>query len=69
MNPDGKAQGLENLPDSGKLLQRRGPWIGSGEWWDRDSWSREEWDVQLDSGVLYRLVREKHDWLIEGIYG
>ncbi len=54
---------------SGRLLQRRGPWTGSGEWWDRDSWSREEWDVQLDNGTLYRLVRERHHWLVEGVYG
>lgn len=54
---------------SGRLLQRRGPWLGSGDWWDRDSWSREEWDVQLDTGTLYRLVREDHHWLVEGVYG
>lgn len=55
---------------NGRLLRRRGPWLGSGDWWeDRHSWSRQEWDVQLENGSIYRLVREEYQWLLEGIYG
>jgi len=45
-----------------------GPWRLSGDWWGEDSWQREEWDVALSDGAVYRVYREKDEWLIEGIY-
>ncbi|MFV1995977.1 MAG: hypothetical protein ACC661_11135 [Verrucomicrobiales bacterium] len=55
---------------AGRLHQRRGPWLGSGHWWEkREHWSREEWDVQLDDGRLLRLVRQAGSWSVEGVYG
>jgi argininosuccinate lyase len=53
----------------GRIVQRRGPWRRSGEWWDNDAaWAREEWDVELDRGGLYRLTRTRDGWWLEGIY-
>ena len=45
-----------------------GPWKNSGNWWDRESWNREEWDVELASGGLYRVVWEAGQWVIDGVY-
>ncbi len=45
-----------------------GPWKNSGHWWDQDRWDRQEWDVELDSGGLYRIAYEANQWLIDGIY-
>jgi protein ImuB len=32
---------------SGDILWMAGPWRSSGDWWDRDGWSRDEWDIAL----------------------
>ncbi len=53
----------------GTVLAVRGPWRGSGDWWQRDlSWEREEWDVALAGGGLYRVVRTPQGWWVEGEY-
>jgi protein ImuB len=51
----------------GAVLDRAGPWRASGDWWDA-AWSREEWDVLLFSGGLYRIFRDlvRGEWLVEG---
>ncbi|MES2595590.1 MAG: DNA polymerase Y family protein [Verrucomicrobiota bacterium] len=47
-----------------------GPWFLSGHWWDaRHAWAQEVWDVASQEGGLYRLVREKGTWRLEGRYG
>ena len=57
----------------GEILWGAGPWRSSGDWWEREGWSRDEWDiaVQQESGIrLYRLVRDllSGRWLVEGTY-
>jgi hypothetical protein len=34
------------------------------------SWSRDEWDLRLNDGALYRLYRHRalKLWFIEGVY-
>jgi protein ImuB len=52
----------------GAVRDRAGPWRASGDWWDV-AWSREEWDVALDDGAVYRLVldRLRETWCVEGV--
>jgi protein ImuB len=47
-----------------------GPWHASGEWWTPTAWSRQEWDVQLEGGGLFRvyLDRMMGRWFLEGSY-
>ncbi|MGH9655059.1 MAG: hypothetical protein ACRD6B_16530 [Bryobacteraceae bacterium] len=55
----------------GSVVRAAGPWKTSGEWWDRASfWSREEWDVALDDGALYRIYLDLHteEWYVQGVY-
>lgn len=61
---------LLNGPHSGEIIARRGPFPASGKWWDpADSWQRLEWDIQLASQHLLRLVFQPPDrWQLEGIY-
>lgn len=53
----------------GAVHAHRGPWHGSGEWWQpEESWEREEWDVALADGGLYRVLRTPDGWWLEGEY-
>jgi protein ImuB len=57
----------------GSVLWKAGPWRSSGDWWQREAWARDEWDIALQNAegiALYRLV---HDllgggWFVEGTY-
>ncbi|MGA2855571.1 MAG: DNA polymerase Y family protein [Candidatus Sulfotelmatobacter sp.] len=62
----------------GHVLWKAGPWRFSSHWWEREAWSRNEWDIALKNDALqngetialYRLV---HDllgggWFVEGTY-
>jgi protein ImuB len=54
----------------GQVLRYAGPWKTAGEWWADTAWSREEWDVALDDGALYRIYQESssHEWFVHGVY-
>lgn len=54
----------------GNVVRWAGPWKTSGEWWTATMWSREEWDVALDDGALYRIYQESEsgEWYVQGIY-
>ena len=57
----------------GNVLWKAGPWRSSGDWWDREAWSRDEWDIALqnaESIALYRLVHDLlgGSWFVEGTY-
>lgn len=68
---------------SGAVLQAAGPWRTSGDWWEQHiahppgtshhgppsgPWDRDEWDVELAGGIVYRIFveREAGQWFIEG---
>ena len=46
-----------------------GPCLLSGDWWDRQAWSREVWEVAASDGALYQLAREGQRWFLDGVYG
>ena len=52
----------------GKVLDLAGPWRTSGDWWTADPWSRDEWDIALSDGALYRIYCEPKGWFVEGNY-
>ena len=51
----------------GKVLTAAGPWRTSGDWWTSTVWNRDEWDIALTNGALYRIYSDPH-WFIEGSY-
>lgn len=55
---------------NGRIVMAKGPWRTSGEWWREDAWKREEWDVALESGELYRISLETDSgrWFVEGSF-
>jgi protein ImuB len=58
----------------GKILQIAGPWRSSGDWWCPDQWNRDEYDLALSDGALYRIYldraldRAPKKWFVEGVY-
>ncbi len=57
----------------GEILWSAGPWRSSGDWWERESWSRDEWDIALQAETEITLYRLVHDllagrWFLEGTY-
>jgi hypothetical protein len=61
----------------GDILWMAGPWRSSGDWWEKDGWARDEWDIALQLPVatettlaLYRLVHDllSGHWFVEGTY-
>ena len=63
----------ETKTEQGTVLWKAGPWRASGDWWEREAWSRDEWDVALQhaTGIaLYRLVHDllNGGWFLEGTY-
>jgi protein ImuB len=51
----------------GKVLNAAGPWRTSGDWWTTSVWNRDEWDIALSNGSLYRIYSDPH-WFVEGSY-
>jgi protein ImuB len=57
----------------GMVIQSAGPWRTSGEWWNDGpagrSWDRDEWDVALSDGTVYRIYVERDvgQWFLEGV--
>ena len=54
----------------GTVLRSAGPWKTSGEWWTSTFWCREEWDISLDDGALYRIYQDSQSgaWYVHGVY-
>jgi len=54
----------------GRIVRRAGPWRTSGDWWRPDTWDRDEWDLELSDGALYRIYmnRTPQQWFVEGVY-
>jgi protein ImuB len=58
------------LQVQGRVLVCAGPWRTSGEWWLREPWDRDEWDVALSDGAIYRIHEDHRTgrWFLEGNY-
>jgi protein ImuB len=52
----------------GKVINHRGPYLISGNWWDQNSWTRAEWDLQLETSVVVRCHQGEGQWEMDGIY-
>lgn len=67
---DGLPRRISSRAVQGMIEQAAGPWRSSGDWWAPNVWDREEWDIGVAGGALYRLVRmiAMREWLLEGSY-
>ncbi|MEO8258642.1 MAG: hypothetical protein ABI868_14940 [Acidobacteriota bacterium] len=57
----------------GRVRGCAGPWRTSGEWWAGEGpeagWNRDEWDVSLSDGAIYRIFRDRvtDGWFIDAV--
>jgi len=67
---DLKAGQLRASGIQGTIQEISGPWRTSGDWWRAESWDRDEFDLVLSDGALYRLNfnRQSQKWQLEGLY-
>ena len=73
-----KQRHLQSETIRGQVVDQRGPYLFSGNWWDEKSWVRAEWDLQLEAGELVRCYESPSSsnygatgeatWKIDGIY-
>lgn len=66
----GRLERLTARGVKGTVVSLAGPWRTSGDWWDSGGWDRDEWDVALSDGTLYRIYcdRATRAWFVEGRY-
>jgi protein ImuB len=66
---NGRPQKIRARGVSGDVVTCGGPWRVSGGWWSLAPWQRDEWDIELESGVLYRVYRDgSKGWFVDGNY-
>jgi protein ImuB len=63
----------------GEVLAASGPWRASGDWWGKDSWQQDEWDLEIRFAFsgrrgprrgLYRFAYDEigRIWLVRGVF-
>lgn len=54
----------------GRIIAQAGPWRTSGDWWTSHPWNRDEWDIELAGGGIYRVFCDfaTGRWFVEGSY-
>ena len=66
----------------GTVVAASGPWRGSGDWWGKDAWQQDEWDLEIEFAGrrqekqreaqrgLYRFTYDeiRREWLVRGIF-
>ncbi|HEY3835351.1 MAG TPA: hypothetical protein VGL72_02215 [Bryobacteraceae bacterium] len=67
---EGRPVHVANLTIGGTVVSCAGPWRTAGEWWQRDPWAHDEWDVALDGAGIFRIHREiaTGRWFFAGRY-
>jgi len=59
---------IRSVNINGKVVDQRGPYLLSGNWWDENAWAHAEWDLQLENGALCRGHRTGETWEVAGVY-
>ena len=61
---------IVSMKAEGQVTACAGPWRSAGDWWTREPWDWEEWDVEIASGLLLRIHRDSRmeKWFVDGNY-
>ena len=64
-------EGADRRPRlDGRIRVASGPWALEERWWTDEPVDRDYWDVELDSGGLFRIFRDNSTrrWFADGVY-
>jgi protein ImuB len=55
---------------AGRVKVAAGPWGLEDEWWTANPTGRDYWDVELTTGGIYRIFRDRASgaWYVDGVY-
>jgi protein ImuB len=55
---------------AGRVKVAAGPWGLEDEWWTPSPTGRDYWDVELTTGGIYRIFRDRSSgaWYVDGVY-
>lgn len=59
---------LRSSETEGAVVQEKGPYFISGNWWDDTKWEQAEWDLELENGAVCRCHSHGNKWELDGIY-
>jgi protein ImuB len=64
-SPPGAAHRIQ-----GRIRIAAGPWNLRTSWWTTEPVERDYWDIELSTGGLYRIYRDRttNDWFADGVY-
>jgi protein ImuB len=68
---DGRPARVRGAPGlDAAVITGAGPWRLSGHWWDTNAWARDEWDVALSDGSVWRLSHDRltKTWFLDALY-
>src|SRR5881396_510027 len=73
-----RAAHVRSADIQGNVIEQRGPYLISGNWWDEKSWARAEWDLHTENGEVVRVHEAdppsqsygvaRGTWKIDGVY-
>lgn len=52
---------------AGHIANVSGVWKANSKWWDR-TWRTQEWDIEVETGGVYRLCKVGEEWFLIGEY-
>ena len=64
---DGRLVFVKTRSFSGHVAEYSGVWRANSKWWDTP-WKTYEWDIEIESGGVYRLCRTGKEWFVVGEY-
>ena len=64
---DGRLVFVKTHSFSGHVAEYSGVWCANSKWWDTP-WKTYEWDIEIESGGVYRLCRVGKEWFVTGEY-
>ena len=64
---DGRLVFIKTHSFSGHVAEYSGVWRANSKWWETP-WKTYEWDIEIESGGVYRLCKAEQEWFVVGEY-
>ncbi len=64
---DGRLVFIRTQYFSGHVTEYSGVWKSNSKWWE-SLWKTQEWDIEVESHGVYRLLKAGKEWFLTGEY-